>query len=194
MEGPDAAGIRIRGGLGAKPPLVVRAIPTDPSVRSSESLFLTETEHQGTATRRLLEVATITAPHHFAGVMGDSTVIVRRRLMSVDGIPVRIANSYFPAESPESEQLRRSGFIEGGLQKLFEDHGRRFGKARETLTARVATPEEALTLQLAQGEPVVQIIRTSFDDRGDAVHTLETICSASRHVFVVTPMDGDSAF
>lgn len=174
--------------------LVVRAIPTDPSVRSSESLFLTETEHQGTATRRLLEVATIAVPARFAGVMGETAVIVRRRLMAVDGVPVRIANSYFPAAAPESDQLSSDGFIEGGLQKLFEARGRRFGKARETLTARMASAKEAEELQLPEGEPVVEIIRTSFDTRGEAVHTLETICSASRHVFVVTPMDGDNAF
>lgn len=175
--------------------LVVRAIPTDPSVRTSESLFLTETQNQGVPSRRLLEVATISAPAPIAEVMGSNpTLIVRRRLMSVDGVPVRLANSYFPGNAPEAETLRSQGFIEGGLQKLFEAHGRSFGRAQETLTARPATAEETELLELSPGEPVVRIIRTSFDDQGLAVHALETICAASRHVFAVTQIAGDTAF
>ncbi|MGQ0678116.1 MAG: GntR family transcriptional regulator [Actinomycetota bacterium] len=165
-------------------------------MRSSESLFLTEAEQQtGSPGRRLLEVGVGYPPDHFAEFMGARTpVIIRRRLMTIDGVPVRIANSYFPAQAPEADDLLGDGFIDGGLQKLFESHGRRFGHARETLTARAATSQEAEVLELGSTDPVVQIIRTSFDAQGEAVHTLETICAATRHVFVVTQLPGDTAF
>jgi GntR family transcriptional regulator len=172
--------------------LVERAIPTDPAVRSSDSLFLTETHNQGDATRSLLEVAVVTPPPPIAERMGPGETIVRRRLMSVDGVPVRLANSYFPASAPEAAALKAGDFIDGGLQKLFE--ARRFGTATETLVARPPTAQERQLLELEPDEPVVQIVRTSFDNLGTAVHTLETICAACRHVFVVNQLPGDSAF
>lgn len=175
--------------------VVVRAIPTDPAVRSSESLFLTETGNQGTPSRRLVEVGITHPPDHIAEAMGASTtLIVRRRLMSVNGIPVRIANSYFPAGAPESADLLADGFIKGGLQKLFERYGRRFGRSRETLTARPPSEQECQMLELAPRDPVVQIVRTSYDPDGKPVHSLETICAASRHLFVVTQLPGDCVF
>jgi GntR family transcriptional regulator len=175
--------------------VVERAIPTDPSVRSSESLFLTETAKQsGLATRELLGVETIAPPAHLAELIGPDEVIVRRRLMSVDGVPVRISNSYFPASAPEAQALAGQTFIEGGLQQLFESHGRRFGHARETLTARPPSPEEAELLELHDEIPVVHIVRAAFDAEGRMVHTLESICAADKHVFVVTQMPGDEAF
>jgi DNA-binding GntR family transcriptional regulator len=175
--------------------VVNRAVPTDPSVRSSESLFLTETENQvGAAQRELLAVDTIDPPVHLAELIGPGEVIVRRRLMSVDGVPVRISNSYFSASTPEAESLAGEEFIAGGLQQLFENHGRRFGNAQETLVARPATSQEAELLELGPGAPVVQIVRASFDDAGNMIHTLESICAADKHVFVVTQAPGDEVF
>jgi GntR family transcriptional regulator len=178
-----------------RPIRVERAIPTDPSVRSSESLFLTESAYQGAgAARRLLGVETIETPDPIAHLVETDQVIVRRRLMSVNGVPVRISNSYFPAGSPESETLKSDDFIEGGLQQLFERHGRRFGHARETLTARLPNRSEAELLQIDDNVPVVHIVRASFDAEGDMVHILESICAADKHVFVVTQMPGDNVF
>jgi GntR family transcriptional regulator len=178
-----------------RPIRVERAIPTDPSVRSSESLFLTESEGQGVdATRQLLAVETLDTPEPIAHLVETDQVIVRRRLMLVKGVPVRISNSYFPAGSPESETLRSPNFIPGGFQQLFDKHGRRFGHARETLTARLPNRSEAQLLQIDGDVPVVHIVRASFDADGDAVHILESICAADKHVFVVTQMPGDRAF
>jgi GntR family transcriptional regulator len=178
-----------------RPIRVERAIPANPSARSSESLFLTESKSQGVDARReLLAVETIDTPDPIAHLVETDQVIVRRRLMSVHGIPVRISNSYFPAGCPESETLASPDFIAGGLQQLFEKHGRRFGHARETLTARLPNRSEAELLQIAGNVPVVHIVRASFDAAGDAVHILESICAADKHVFVVTQMPGDTVF
>ena len=174
---------------------VERAIPTDPSVRSSESLFLTETgKHPAGAKRRLLAVEVIETPDALAHLVESDEVIVRRRLMSIGSVPVRISNSYFPADAPEAETLKRDGFIPGGLQELFEKSGRRFGHARETLTARLPNPPEAELLQLDDSVPIVHIVRASFDESGDLVHLLESICAADKHVFTVTQLPGDNAF
>ena len=178
--------------------LVRRTIPTDPAVRSSESLFLTETSGQaGTPSRKLLFSGTSSAPILVAERMRvepGKPLITRRRLMLIDGVPVRLATSYFPTDAPEAEELSGNSFLEGGLQALFDRHGRRFGRAEETLTARMPAAEEAELLDVGNDEPVVEIVRTSYDDRGTAVHTLLTVCVASRHIFKVTQPPHDSVF
>lgn len=178
--------------------LVHRAIPTDPGVRSSPSLFLAESQSQpGRPERRLLFSGPAPAPAPVARRMavgeGDE-LWCRRRLMLVDGIPLRLAVSWFPAGAPETKELSGDGFLEGGLQELFSRHGRRFGRAEETLAARPADPGEPELLAIAPGAPVVEIVRTSYDDGGRPVHTLQTICAAERHLFDVRQMPGDAVF
>ena len=178
--------------------LVHRAIPTDPSVRSSNSLFITETAGQeGKPERRLLSSGASPAPRTVAtrmGVKPGTDLLERRRLMLVDGVPVRLAISYFPTDAPEAGELAGDSFLPGGLQELFDRHGRRFQRAEETLVARLPTPEEAQVLQIPPAEPVVEILRTSYDDQQSPVHTLQTICAASRHVFPVTQAPSDTVF
>lgn len=126
--------------------------------------------------------------------MPGSPLFTRRRLMLVDGIPVRLATSYFSMDAPEAGELAGDSFLEGGLQALFERQGRRFGRAEETLVARMPAAHEAQVLEMGADEPVVEILRTSYDEGGNPVHTLQTVCVASRHVFAVTPQPDDSVF
>ncbi len=128
------------------------------------------------------------------GVVPGEQVLTRRRLMLVDGVPLRIATSYFLPEAPEVDELRGDGFLQGGLQELFERHGRVFGRAVETLIARQPTNQESELLAIGAEEPVVEIVRTSYDREGKPVHTLQTICAAKRHVFVIAQRPGDEAF
>lgn len=175
-----------------------RAIPTDPAVRSSDSLFLTESAGQaGRPSRKLLSSGLSPAPAPVAERMGvepGDDLLTRRRLMLVDDVPVRLAVSYFLPVTPEAVELSGDIFLEGGLQALYERHGRRFGRAEEALVARLPAPEEVRLLDLVDGEPVVEILRTSYDDQGTPVHTLQTICAAFRHVFEVRQPPDDSIF
>lgn len=189
------------GARAARPQAVVvrRALPTDPSVRSAESLYMAETAGQGgfAPGRTLLGVARVPAPAHVSGIMGlpaGTPVIVRTRLMSAGDVPVRISHSYFPASAPESGELLSAAFLPGGLQAMFERYGRRFGRAEETLVARMPTAWERQTLGLDPCVPVVRVLRTSYDQQAAAVHILESICAADRHVFTVTQAEGDRVF
>src|SRR5207245_1323593 len=73
--------------------VVERAIPTEPGIRASRSLYLSETEHQGvTPSRQMLKVGPEPAAAHIAarlGVAEGADVVVRRELMSANGIPIR---------------------------------------------------------------------------------------------------------
>jgi GntR family transcriptional regulator len=128
------------------------------------------------------------------GVEAGDDLLTRRRLMLLDEVPVRLAISYFLPVTPEAAELSGAEFIKGGLQALLERHGRRFGWAEETLVARMPTADEAQLLAMEDDEPVVEILRTSYDDHDTPVHTLQTVCVASRHVFDVRQPAEDAVF
>lgn len=171
----------------AAQPLVERSLPTQPDVRASASLYLAEADGQGfAASRRMLDVGTEPCPAGVAaghGATAGDPVFVRRKLMLADGVPVRIATSYFPLALAEGSPLEAPDFVPGGLQEALEGMGCRFGRADETLTARMPSSYESEMLELVSGVPVVAVLRSSYDANERPVHTLETICAADRHIF-----------
>lgn len=79
--------------------LVQRALPTDPAIRGSVSLFLIEAERQGIrADRQMLYAGLEPASEHLVACLrvepGDD-VVARRKLMLANDVPVRIATSFF---------------------------------------------------------------------------------------------------
>ncbi len=82
--------------------LVQRALPTPPSVRKSHSLYLVEAERQGIkADREMLYIGLEPATEHVAATLRvdpGQDVVARRKLMFANGIPVRIATSFFRAD------------------------------------------------------------------------------------------------
>lgn len=171
----------------AAAPLVERSLPTQPAVRASASLYLAEADGQGfAASRRMLDVGTEPCPADVVDRMGatpEEAVFVRRKLMLADDVPVRIATSYFPRALAEGSPLEAPDFVPGGLQAALEGMGYRFGRADETLTARMPGAYEAQTLELGPEVPVVRVVRSSYDTHDRPVHTLVTVCAADRHVF-----------
>lgn len=178
--------------------LVQRALPTDPSVRSSASLFLTEAERQGIrADRRMLYIGLEPASEHIADalrVQNGDDVVARRKLMRANDVPVRVATSFFRADLFGDTRMAEPEFVRPSLQSALEDLGYRFGRAEEHLTSRPPTMFERDTLELDDGEWVVQIVRASYSTEDTPVHILETICAASRHVFPVGQIAGSDEF
>ncbi|MFC4562773.1 GntR family transcriptional regulator [Nocardiopsis mangrovi] len=177
--------------------LVERHLPTPPAVRGSASLYLTEAARQGiTPERKMLFIGQEPANEHVAAALRVETgaaVIARRKQFWADGVPVRIATSYFRLDVGEDTRLDGEGFVLPTLQAAIEDLGHTFGHAVEALTARPATPREADLLEIP-GEWVVQILRVSISTDDVPVHALETICAASRHVFPIGQPDGTDQF
>ncbi|WP_406674440.1 UTRA domain-containing protein [Nonomuraea sp. N2-4H] len=181
------------------PPVVVRrALPTEPAVRASKSLFLAEAERQGLkAGRCMLYVGQEPAPEHIAEglrVAAGTGVIARRKLLTASDVPVRIATSYFRADLFAGTRIAEPGFVRPSLQSALESLGHAFGHAEETLIARPPTDFERETLELAAGEWVVQVLRTSYSTEDVPIHALETICAATRHIFTVTQVTGHDEF
>lgn len=178
--------------------VVRRTLPTEPSVRRSISPFLVEADRQGiSADRRMLFVGVEPASAHVAAALrvvpGDD-VIARRKMMLADDVPVRIATSFLRADLFADTRMAEPGFVRPSLQAALADLGHRFGRADEYLLARPSTEFERDTLDLDAGEWVVQIVRASYSSDDTPVHTLETICAATRHVFPIRQVTGLDEF
>jgi transcriptional regulator with XRE-family HTH domain len=191
-KGPEAPATE------APPVLVQRALPTDPAVRSSGSLFLVEAERQGiTADRRMLYIGPEPAREHIAACLRvpvGEAIIARRKLMLANDIPVRIATSFFRADLFRDTRMAEPEFVRPSLQSALKDLGYRFGRADESLTARRPTGFEREALELESDEWVVQILRSSYSTEDTPIHTLETICAATRHLFPIGQVAGDDEF
>ncbi|RVX42967.1 UTRA domain-containing protein [Nonomuraea polychroma] len=188
-EGPDAPAPRV---------LVQRALPTEPAVRGSKSLFLAEAERQGLkAGRRMLYVGLEPASDHVAAclrVAPGTEVVARRKMMTANDVPVRIATSYFRADLFGGTRLAEPEFVQPSLQSALIALGYAFGHAEENLTARPPTAFERETLELDPGEWIVQVLRAGYSRDDTPVHVLETICAANRHVFPIGQVSGHDEF
>jgi GntR family transcriptional regulator len=189
-----------RNANGHAPPVVVqRALPTDPAVRGSASLFVTEAERQGIrADRRMLYVGPEPAAAHVAEslrVAEGTQVLARRKLLLANNVPVRVATSFFRLDLFGGTPIAEAGdFVLPSLQSAIEALGYRFGHAEEHLVARPPRDAEAEALRLDPGEWVVQVLRTGYATDDTPVHTLETVCAASRHVFPIGQVAGADEF
>ena len=137
------------------------------------------------------------APAYIAARVGcreGDPVFARRKRMFADEVPVRIATSFFAVELAEGSPLADPQFVPGGLQVALEAMGHRFGRSVETMVARRPTDQERTVLDLDDDDPVVQIVRSSYNTDDQPVHTLETVCAASRHVFHIRPGDRGDVF
>ncbi|MEU1877775.1 UTRA domain-containing protein [Streptosporangium sp. NPDC020072] len=177
--------------------IVERAIPTPPAVRGSKSLYLTEAASQGLKPeRKMLFIGPEPASEHVAVALrvepGD-TVIARRKMFWANDVPVRISTSYFRLDVAQDTRLDKQEFVLPTLQAAIEDLGHRFSHATETLTSRPPTPYEADLLEVP-GEWVVQVLRISISTDDIPIHALETVCAASRHVFVIGQVAGFDHF
>jgi len=178
--------------------VVRRALPTEPAVRGSASLFLAETEGQGVkADRRMLYVGEEPASERVASalrVTPGTPVLARRKLLLADDVPVRVATSFFRLDVFGGTPLAEPGFIRPSLQAGIAALGHRFGRAEEYLVARPPEGAEAEVLALDAGEWVVQVLRASYNTEDTPIHVLETICAATRHVFPIRQVTGADEF
>jgi GntR family transcriptional regulator len=89
-------------------------------------------------------------------------VVVRRRVFAVEDRPVQLATSYYPARLVEGSAITQPDTGEGGSYARLADLGHKPVRFREELRTRMPREHERQTLKLAQGTPVVEIVRTAY--------------------------------
>lgn len=121
-------------------------------------------ERGRTGTQRILSADKTSAPRSVAEALdlkpGDS-VIARQRLIILDGRPIEVAHSYWPASIADGTALARTGKIRGGAVTLLAELGYQPGTVDEDVQTRPPTKEEAEALQLADNsEWILALTRT----------------------------------
>lgn len=154
-----------------------------------EVAFIADRVASGRAYRRNEQTQTVgrvTASPLIAeklGVSPDSEVYSRARLVKEGEQPTHTLTSYYRPEHVEGTRLvdpTPGPAGKGGGYKVLYDAGYEIDHMKESLFARVPTPEEAKLLQLPSGEPVMELHRTTYTEDGTVVEFAVGVHAASR--------------
>ncbi|MBB4921007.1 GntR family transcriptional regulator [Streptosporangium saharense] len=140
--------------------------------------------------QRIRDVATLDAPAEIAHRLEldqNAQVVVRRRTFLVDGLPIALCDSYYPAALAADTVITQPRRIKGGVYALIEDPDgpirRQVSHSVEDLICRMPTREETTELNLMPGVPVVRVIRTVYDSENRPLEVQESTVAADSHEF-----------
>jgi GntR family transcriptional regulator len=110
-------------------------------------------------------------------------VCIRARRFVLDGKPVLLSTSYLPSSIVAGTPIMQEDTGPGGTYARLDDLGHAPFHFREDVRARMPRPEETEALDLpTSGSPVVDIVRTAFDDEGRPVEVNEMTLDASAYI------------
>src|SRR5690606_36166722 len=115
---------------------------------------------------------------HVLDLEPDATVTVRRRQYLVEGRPVQLAASYYPADLVDGSPITEIDTGPGGSYARLEELGHKPTRFREELRARMPQAEEIEARQLSQGAPVSEVVRRAYDAARRVVEVSEMIPEA----------------
>jgi GntR family transcriptional regulator len=129
-----------------------------------------------------VEVVREETPAEVAQALGGGQAWVRRRRYSVDGRPVQLATSYFPAELVEGSPVTLPDTGPGGVYARLADLGLGPAHFTEEVRARMPAPRESELLGLPGGTPVIVIARTAFASDGRTVEHNEMVLDSAAYI------------
>lgn len=116
-------------------------------------------------TQRIAEVRELDPPPAIAAALElepGQAAVVRRRIMYLDGQPVELTDSYYPAAIARTTRLAEQRKIPGGAVTLLAELGHAIREVVENVTVDLPAPETRRALALPEGEPVLILTRTSY--------------------------------
>lgn len=119
-------------------------------------------EHNRRGGQRLLTAGMVVPPPEVARALRlpeGVQVVVRRRLILLDGLPVELADSYYPARIGVGTGLAEPKKVPGGAVTLLARLGHVAARVEETVTARMPTDAEREALRLGEQQPVILLSR-----------------------------------
>jgi GntR family transcriptional regulator len=136
----------------------------------------------GAESHELLEVTELPALAEAAdrlAVDEGEPVVVRRRLIALDGIPAGLIDSYYPADIARGTPLAESRHYDSGtvlplLGITVYD---------ETVFATMPTPDQRRRLHMAEGTPLLGRWRTSYNADDRPVQATWNVMAGDRYTF-----------
>lgn len=132
-----------------------------------------------------IEVTIETAPDHVASVLGlqdNAKTLVRRRRYLVDDVPIQFATSYYAEHLVKGTRVEAADTGPGGVYARLAELGHKPVNFREELRARMPRESETKLLDLAQGTPVVVVVRTAYTAEGQAIEVNEMVLDSSSYI------------
>lgn len=120
----------------------------------------------GKGSLRITHAGEVPAPEEVSALLGltaGEVVVVRRRVIQLDGDPVELTDTYYPADIARGTRLTEKGKIPGGAVTLLAELGHVGVRAREDVTARMPAADEREALRLGRDEPVLRLSRVTLD-------------------------------
>lgn len=116
--------------------------------------------------QRIVHAGEVPAPLEVATGLGldvGETVVVRQRVMLLDGAPVELTDTYYPVDVARGTRLAGTAKIPGGAVTFLASLGFEARHVHEEVYARLPNVEEQEALELTQGEPVLCMTRVTED-------------------------------
>lgn len=115
--------------------------------------------------------------------------VVRRRLRSINGRPSAIWDSYYPETFAGGTALAQPADITRGGRHVLAELGHKMCFHRDEITARAPRPEEAASLHIPPGTPLIEHMRTSCDTNDRPVRCMVAILPGDRYTLTYTRRD-----
>jgi len=90
--------------------------------------------------------------------------------------------SYLPLHIADGTAITEVNTGPGGIYARLEEAGHELGHFVEEVTARMPTSDERRRLELADGVPVLVVVRTAFDIAGQPLEVCDTVKAAPAYV------------
>lgn len=148
--------------------------------RSIWSADLGVRPHAGTTT-----ITVEDPPRRIAHVLElneGTPVVVRRRQFFVDDRPLQLATSYYPQPLVAGSAILDQNTGDGGAYARLAELGHKPVRFREELQTRMPREAERHALALAQGTPVILIVRTAYTADDQPVEVNEMTLDASSYL------------
>ncbi|MGG8406510.1 GntR family transcriptional regulator [Streptomyces sp. 12297] len=117
-------------------------------------------------TQRIVHAGEQAAPADAATLLGLETgapVVVRRRVIELDGEPVELTDTYYPAHLAAGTRLAETAKIPGGAVTLLAALGHTAARIVEEVTALLPTADQCDQLRVTPTEPLLRISRATLD-------------------------------
>lgn len=158
-------------------------LPRDPGQRDA---WTDDAAQQGKiGSQLLLQVAEV-SPHDYVRealrLSRDDNVVVRRRLVLLDDVPVELTDSYYPATLARGTALVEDRKIRGGAVTVLAEIGHVPRFISESVQARNASPEERELLGSTGEQAVLVLFRVTMDEQRLPIEATEMVIADGRHL------------
>jgi DNA-binding GntR family transcriptional regulator len=132
--------------------------------------------------QRIVRAGEVLAPPAVARLLlveEGAVVVVRERVICLDGRPVELTDTYYPVEVARGTRLEGTAKIRGGAVTLLAELGYSAHRVREEVSARMPTDAERRLLDLDDTEPVLCMTRLTMDAGGRRFQVDESVFPAT---------------